>query len=73
MTKVPTRVPFAALPSGVTDVENVSGGHKHHPETLLELLRATAHELSQARGTNQVLWTIAETSIEILGLSLIHI
>lgn len=51
----------------MTDIERVSGGHTHQPEILLELLRATSHELSQARGTNQVLWTIAETSIAILG------
>ena len=37
------------------------------PEVLLELLRATSLELAQARDTNTVLWTVAETSMEILG------
>ena len=37
------------------------------PEVLLELLRATSLELAQARDTNAVLWTVAETSMEILG------
>ena len=37
------------------------------PEVLLELLRSTSLDLAQARDTDTVLWTIAETSMEILG------
>ena len=51
----------------VGETGEVQGRQPLAPETFLALLRSTSAELAQARDTISVLWTIAETSMAILG------